>query len=219
MRKPFKTIFIIGLLLFICTNIIIKLFFIDIVKVQGHSMQPTFNNGTYLLISRYSAGMRCPRNIFEIPWVNTLSYYLLPNDYIDKTLFNAPKSYVKLKRSDINRKDVVIFNMPYYLQSTAIKRCIGMPGDSIKHYSPTHEVLSIIPYEGMRIKSGQYSDEQQNILINKYFFKKEKKTDDLVATTNFYFVLGDNSSASIDSRVWGLLPEDHIFAKVLFPLF
>lgn len=36
---------------------------------------------------------------------------------------------------------------------------------------------------------------------------------------NYYFVMGDNRYNSIDSRYWGLLPENHIIGKASFVLF
>lgn len=41
--------------------------------------------------------------------------------------------------------------------------------------------------------------------VNKYVFKH-----------NYYFMAGDWSLNSNDSRYWGLLPEDHIVGKVSF---
>ena len=45
----------------------------------------------------------------------------------------------------------------------------------------------------------------ENILLNEYLFIK-----------NYYFMAGDYLFNSIDSRYWGLLPEDHIIGKALF---
>lgn len=44
---------------------------------------------------------------------------------------------------------------------------------------------------------------------------KEQKSD-YTFRKNYYFVAGDNTEDSQDSRYWGLLPEDHIRAKGLF---
>ena len=181
-------------------------------------MQPTIGDGNYILVSKYSAGIRCPQNIFEIPWINIIGYYLLPNKYVN-TILHAKKTYKRLKRPHIKRNDIIIFNMPYYLSSIGIKRCIGMPGDSIKYYSLKNELLPVIPYKGMKVSTRNYSKAQQDTLKHFFLFQNVKGKDELISTMNFYFVQGDNKEYSIDSRTWGILPEDHIFAKFLFCLF
>lgn len=64
-------------------------------------MQPTIGDGNYILVSKYSAGIRCPQNIFEIPWINIIGYYLLPNKYVN-TILHAKKHTKDLKDLTLN---------------------------------------------------------------------------------------------------------------------
>lgn len=62
----------------------------------------------------------------------------------------------------------------------------------------------ITAYEGKEIHI-----DHDKIMIN------GKESDYFIAGQNYYFVLGDNRANSYDSSHWGLLPEDHILARVL----
>lgn len=205
-----------GLVVFFFANITIKLFVLDVVKVLGNSMEPTLVNGSYLLVSKYHGGMRLPQSIFEVPWINNICYFLFSDKYIDSILQKIPREYKYLKKIEIRRNDIVVFNIPYYMSSFAIKRCIGMPGDSIHWYTQKDSLLSVIPYKGMRINNKKFSLEQQHKLKESYYFSYESSTNEWVSTTNFYFMQGDNKEFSIDSRLWGVVPEDHVFAKIIY---
>ena len=46
-----------------------------------------------------------------------------------------------------------------------------------------------------------------------------KAVDTYTFRQGYYFMMGDNRHNSLDSRMWGLVPEDHIVGKPLFVLF
>lgn len=58
-------------------------------------------------------------------------------------------------------------------------------------------------YEAVKISNGQLEIEGKP--VSNYTFQQD-----------YYFMMGDSRDNSIDSRYWGLVPEDHILGKPLF---
>jgi signal peptidase I len=53
-------------------------------------------------------------------------------------------------------------------------------------------------------------------LKNDSIFVNQKYAPVYCFTQNYYFLLGDNRYNSIDSRIWGFIPESHIIGKVSY---
>lgn len=112
------------------------------------------------------------------------------------------KRIVKFKSPD--RGDIIVFNYPEEINRDFIKRCIGKPGDLLE------------------IKNG-------DVLVNNVPFKKEpsnkiyyyNKGDfaqvgiPLKVPANAFFVMGDNSASSKDSRYWGFLDDKYLIGKAV----
>ncbi len=94
------------------------------------------------------------------------------------------------------RGDVIVLKFPKDTSQFFIKRIIGLPGDTVK-FSQGHVV----------IVNSQYPE---GLVLNEPYLSSPTETlGQSMATplgSNEYFVLGDNRTASSDSRVWGILP-------------
>ena len=103
--------------------------------------------------------------------------------------------------SDIARGDLVTFRSPEDGR-LALKRVIGLPGDSLvildsELYVNDHRVPE--PYVNHRLIDAYYSRTYE-------------------VPTGTVFVLGDNRGNSVDSRDYGPLPADSLHGRVLFRL-
>lgn len=129
--------------------------------VSGASMDPTFDNGEYLVVDQ-------------------LSYQ-----------FESPA-----------RGDVIIFRYPKDPSKFFIKRVIGLPNETVEIHSGVVVIKNNNFPEGFT-------------LTEDYVTVKNAKTDSTTTTLGDgeYFVLGDNRIASLDSRVWGPVPENLVTGR------
>jgi signal peptidase I len=102
-----------------------------------------------------------------------------------------------------------------------VKRLIGMPGDRLKIidnmiYVKTKNSKRFVPITKFNIAAINriYSDEggyQGHFSVGRLASGREVNVPE-----NSYFMLGDNSSFSADSRYWGFVPRRNIIGKALF---
>jgi signal peptidase I len=103
--------------------------------------------------------------------------------------------------SDIDRGDVITFRSPEDGHS-ALKRVIGLPGDSLVILDSqlyVNDRLIPEPYVNHRLSDGYYS-----------------RTYTVPAGS--VFVLGDNRGNSVDSRDYGPIPADTLLGRAVFRL-
>lgn len=138
---------------------------------------------------------------------------IVEGDSMNPTLIEGDRLFINkigMYISDINRLDVVVFkgkNSEHY-----IKRVVGMPGDRI-HFKDNHLYINDqLVSESYIIKDSHQRDMTLNTL---YGYE--------IIPENYYFVLGDNRSNSMDSRQRsiGLVHESQILGAsnlVVWPL-
>ncbi len=99
------------------------------------SMEKTLLVGDFLFVNKLNYGPRTPKTPLQVPlthqkiWGTNIESYL---DWIQLPTFRFPGF------GDIERNDVVVFNYPNELDKPLdlktyyVKRCVGLPGDTIK---------------------------------------------------------------------------------------
>lgn len=104
------------------------------------------------------------------------------------------------------RGDVIIFRFPEDPSKFFIKRVVGLPGDTVELKG---ERVTVTPADG-----------EEFVLPEPYLSPENLKEDYLTITLqkDEFFVMGDNRSASSDSRVWGPVPKRNIVGKAFVRL-
>jgi len=123
-----------------------------------------------------------------------------PNFYDGDYLIVDEISY---RLGEPERGDVIIFHYPYNVKEYYIKRIIGLPGEKIKIKDNIIIIYNNENPEGFTIKENIYLS---NDVLTIGDYEKELKNDE-------YYVLGDNRTASADSRRWGVLEKRFIVGR------
>ena len=111
--------------------------------------------------------------------------------------------------SEPHRGDVIVFRFPNDTSKRFIKRVIGLPGEIVRIQNNTVSIVH--PTTG------------ESLLLEEAYLPKNTQTRSGTATvllgSDEYFVMGDNRSASSDSRDWGPVPRTEIIGRAYLRLF
>ena len=189
----------------------LRSFLVEPFKIPSGSMMPTLLAGDYILVNKFTYGLRVP---------------ILNNTFFQ---MNQPK-----------RGDVFVFHYPPDPKIDYIKRVVGVPGDKIQYLDKQLiingkklDVMFENDYEyemqGANIISARKSKEQlgdvsHDILVhdipNQYNADmpgaKLQDGETITVPEGSYFAMGDNRDNSADSRVWGFVPEHNLVGKAFY---
>ncbi len=147
--------------------------------------------------------------IYKIPTTSMVPT-LKPGDkiFVSKLVYGPKIPFTSLRIKGFRkpqRGDVIVFIPPHDRKKAYIKRLIGLPGERILIKDGNIYVngkLVTLP----SIASHYY--------YNQGDYGKEGK--EIVIPEGKYFVLGDNSLCSLDSRFWGFVDEKDVIGKAIF---
>jgi signal peptidase I len=198
---------------------LLRSFLVEPFKIPSSSMRPTLEVGDFILVNKFTFGIRLP--IIE-------------------------KKIIELNQPQ--RGDVMVFRYPLDPSLDYIKRVVGVPGDEVTYkdkqifingkaeplkadgtYSylegslqfvstrlyeenlegHVHAVAHLPDVPPVRMGGVRSFPGRENCVYNESGFTCR-------VPPGQYFMMGDNRDNSEDSRYWGFVPDDHIRGKAFF---
>ena len=176
--------------------LVLRSFVVEPFRIPSGSMLPTLLAGDFILVNKFSYGLRLP--VFQHKFVPV----------------GQPE-----------RGDVAVFRFPPDPSKDFIKRIIGMPGDEIRYANKklyvNGELVQLeakgvydeprVPYlQGAIHLSEALPGAQHDILLQP---RRPARDARVKVPEGHYFVMGDNRDGSDDSRRWGFVPESHLVGR------
>lgn len=165
--------------------------------------------------------------VFSVIRIFFLETYRVVHSSMNNTLFDGDKVIVS-KRSKVTANKIYVIETP---AGTYVKRCAGVPGDTITIIKGDVFINSklitfpgtIIPPFVKTVAHGRDRSVADNFDLQVTSFYNKNWTRDnfgpFVIPKDNYFFLGDNRPATDDSRTFGVIPKDKIIGRVCMVLY
>jgi len=214
-----KSFFPVLLIVFLLRSFVAEPF-----KIPSSSMRPTLDVGDFILVNKFTYGLRLP----------ILEQKIVPI-------------------SDPQRGDVVVFRYPLNPSQDFIKRVIGLPGDTVA-YQDRKLTVNGVPWAQQAAGTYSYLEALRFETLEQFSeavpaaggarahlaavdpalpsvspgqVRAFAGRDNCVYNSDGsgfvckvpagqYFVMGDNRDRSDDSRYWGFVPDDHLRGRAFF---
>lgn len=170
---------------------VLRSFLVEPFQIPSSSMVPTLQVGDYILVNKFTYGIR-------LPVIRTKVLSL-----------NEPQ-----------KGDVMVFFPPHMNDTYFIKRVVGLPGDTVSYRDKQLYINGERLDRKSADPSGldpRYRIDREILGESNHLMQidiKRNATDfSEVVKPGHYFMMGDNRDNSSDSRVWGQVPEKDIVGK------
>jgi signal peptidase I len=172
--------------------LVLRSFVVEPFQIPSSSMVPTLKVGDFILVNKWTYGIR-------LPVVRTKIIEL-----------NSPE-----------RGDVMVF-FPPHEERYFIKRVVGLPGDEIHvlngvlYINGDKMTQKVLVDEEPAPRSVVMTEDLTGVehaMQKRLSPTRLSQNFTAVVPEGHYFMMGDNRDNSSDSRVWGPVPEERIVGK------
>ena len=190
-----KAFFPVILIVFVLRSFIAEPF-----RIPSGSMLPTLNIGDFILVNKFSYGVRLP--VANVKVVDL---------------------------DDPARGDIMVFRFPHDPKMHFVKRVVGLPGDTIETRGGELFIngkrMKYTADGQYEFKNGYKRDVKLDKLVedlggveHDILIDRGRRSQDIkqVVPDGHYFVMGDNRNYSNDSRYWGFVPDENVVGKAFF---
>ena len=176
------------ILIAVVLALIIKTSVVEAYKIPTASMEDTLLIGDFLLANKFIYGAQVPLTNWRLPAI-----------------------------SDPERGDVIIFTFPGDGVTKYIKRCVGVPGDTIEVKNKELFVNGERFPDPPDAKFIDTSRNGQQIIQDRRMGGQNSRDNfgPYVVPEDSYFMMGDNRDNSYDSRYWKCVHEDLIMGEAM----
>lgn len=176
--------------------LVLRSFIVEPFRIPSGSMMPTLLVGDFILVNKFSYGLRLP---------------VLNTKVVDV--------------GEPQRGDVFVFRYPRDPSIDYIKRVVGLPGDRVEYRNRVlyvngerYDKTRLGTYTGVgsgAVANGsalllEKGPVEHQILNTPSKFSTEGS---YIVPEGHYFAMGDNRDGSSDSRFWGVVPAENLVGK------
>lgn len=181
--------------------LILRIFVYQQVQVEGLSMFPNYDNKQYLLVNQIDKTFK--RGQVVAVFAN--------RDFAEEVAYKMNPIQAYLARFDCKEPKPGVTSEESCKAKFYLKRIIGLPGEEIEIIGGNVIIYNDQYPKGVVLEENYIPQTTVAQEYNRnYYFPKTK------IPTEEYFVMGDNRSNSMDSRIVGTFPNYSIFGQENF---
>ncbi len=214
LKKSFQILFLLSIV------VGIKLLVLGIYKIPSDSMKDALYTNDVIIVNKLKYGPRLPRSPFDIPLLNIVFYF---NNESKKRINDNWWPYKRLSGiTTVKQNDVLVFNSTWRKEYILVKRCMALPGDTLRIIDAEIYTNKMLTKESNSIKNNyEFTIKNKNALYKvmdsltiKNFKLKKGKGEANLSKKDLEHLVKKNYIDSVEIQIDTFNVKKKLFAKL-----